>query len=99
MSLPSSVVLMTSSTSPSQLSLFPDHCRLIKVVPAENKRRFYAMRALPTLFGDWALQREWGRIGAGGRVRHDLFRDEGEALNALARLAQTKVRRGYHSAF
>jgi predicted DNA-binding WGR domain protein len=65
---------------------------------AENKRRFYALRTLPTLFGDWALQREWGRIGACGRLRHDFYRDEGEALNALAKLAQTKVRRGYRSA-
>jgi predicted DNA-binding WGR domain protein len=97
-SLPSSVPPMTRSISPSQLSLFPDRCRLLKVVPAENKRRFYAMRTLPTLFGDWALQREWGRIGACGRLRHDLYRDEGEALNALAKLAQTKVRRGYRSA-
>ncbi len=99
MSLPSSVLLMTSSINQGQLSLFPDRCRLIKVVPEENKRRFYALCTLPTLFGDWALQREWGRIGSGGRLRHDLFRDEGEALNALAKLAQTKVRRGYHSAY
>jgi predicted DNA-binding WGR domain protein len=97
-SLPSSVVLMTSSITQYQLSLFPDRCRLIKVVPEENKRRFYALRALPTLFGDWALQREWGRIGAGGRLRHDLYRDEGEALSALTKLAQLKVRRGYRSA-
>lgn len=88
---------MISHAPGDQLSLFPDRCRLIKVVPAENKRRFYAMRTLPTLFGDWALQREWGRIGAGGRLCHDLFRNEGEALSALAKLAQTKVRRGYRS--
>jgi predicted DNA-binding WGR domain protein len=68
------------------------------VVPAENKRRFYAMRTLPTLFGDWALQREWGRIGSSGRLRHYLYRNEGEALNALSSLAQTKVRRGYSPA-
>jgi predicted DNA-binding WGR domain protein len=80
-----------------QLSLFPDRSRLIKVVPADNKRRFYALATLPTVFGDWALQREWGRIGTGGRLRHDLFRNEGEALSALTRLAQTKVRRGYHA--
>lgn len=90
---------MISHAPEDQLSLFPDRCRLIKVVPAQNKRRFYAMRTLPTLFGDWALQREWGRIGAGGRLRHDLFRNEGDAiLNALSRLAQTKMRRGYRAA-
>jgi predicted DNA-binding WGR domain protein len=89
---------MISHAPEDQLSLFPDRCRLIKVVPEENKRRFYAMRTLPTLFGDYALQREWGRIGTGGRLRHDLYRDEGEALSALTKLAQTKVRRGYCAA-
>ena len=89
---------MISHAPEDQLSLFPDRCRLIKVVPTENKRRFYAMRTLPTLFGDWALQREWGRIGSGGRLRHDLYPNEVEALSALTRLAQTKMRRGYRSA-
>ena len=30
--------------------------------------RFYAMCLQPTLFGDWALLREWGRIGSTGRM-------------------------------
>jgi predicted DNA-binding WGR domain protein len=88
---------MTNQLNQDQLDLFPDTCRLTRVVPEENKRRFYAMRTLPTLFGDWSLQREWGRIGAGGRLRHDLYRNEGDALNALTRLAQAKARRGYRS--
>ena len=77
---PFSVLQMTTSISPRQFSLFPDRCRLLKVMLEEGKRRFYAMRTFPTLFGDWALQREWGRIGSGGRVRHDLYRNEGDAL-------------------
>ncbi len=89
---------MISRPTQGQLDLFPDRCRLTRVVPEENKRRFYAMRTLPTLFGDWALQREWGRIGTGGRLRHDLYRNEGEAQNALTRLAEAKTRRGYRSA-
>ncbi|MEM1364057.1 MAG: WGR domain-containing protein, partial [Pseudomonadota bacterium] len=34
-----------------------------------NKRRFYALSVQRTLFGEWALVREWGRIGVGGRLR------------------------------
>jgi putative cardiolipin synthase len=49
---------MISHAPEDQLSLFPDRCQLIKVVPEENKRRFYALRTLPTLFGDCALRRE-----------------------------------------
>lgn len=64
---------MTSHPSQDELSLVPVRCRLIKVVPEENKRRFCALRTLPTLSGDWALEREWGRIGSGGRLRHDLY--------------------------
>jgi hypothetical protein len=37
----------------------------------------------------------WGRIGTQGRVRLDLHPDAGAAINALARLARTKRRRGY----
>jgi predicted DNA-binding WGR domain protein len=69
------------------------HLRCID--PAKNKRRFYAMSVEPTLFGEWDLVREWGRIGQGGRVRHDVFSSVGDALDALAALAKQKSRRGY----
>ena len=32
--------------------------------PARNMARFYTMALQPTLFGEWALLREWGRIGS-----------------------------------
>jgi predicted DNA-binding WGR domain protein len=78
-----------------QLDMFPDTLHLRCIDPANNKRRFYAMSIEPTLFGEWSLVREWGRIGRGGRVRRDVFRSAGEALDALAALAEKKVRRGY----
>lgn len=60
-----------------------------------NMARFYVLSIEPTLFGDMALVREWGRIGSSGRRRLDLHSDKmsaGEALNLwLAR----KTRRGY----
>ena len=36
---------------------------LEKVEPKQRMLRFYALHVAPTLFGDWALVREWGRIG------------------------------------
>jgi predicted DNA-binding WGR domain protein len=36
--------------------------------PLANKNRFYAMHVTKTLFGEWAVIREWGRNGAGRMV-------------------------------
>lgn len=57
--------------------------------------RFYRMLLAPTLFGECALVREWGRIGSGGTVRVDAYPNAGAALLALQELAREKVRRGY----
>jgi len=40
---------------------------------AENKHRSYHLFVLPTLFDDWSLVREWGRIGSPGTVKKDWF--------------------------
>ena len=86
------------SVDPLQLPLFPDRAYLLKIVPEANQKRFYAMTAIPTLFGEWAVMREWGRIGSPGTVRMDFHDDEGQAVTALAEIAQKKVRRGYRDA-
>lgn len=86
------------SGEPLQLPLFPDRAYLHKIVPEANQKRFYAMTAIPTLFGEWAVMREWGRIGSPGTVRMDFHDDEGQAVSALAEIARKKVRRGYRAA-
>ncbi len=78
-----------------QLSLFPESAWLIKIVPEKNQHRFYTMTVAPTLFGEWSLVREWGRIGRRGRVRIDIHRTEGEALDSLGALLRRKRDRGY----
>ena len=83
------------TSTPLQLSLFPSHVRLTHSVRDANRHRFYALRALPTLFGEWDLVREWGRIGSPGRVRRDQHPTESEAIIALTKLAEQKHRRGY----
>lgn len=82
---------------PFQLPLFPDRAYLHKVVPEDNQWRFYALTAMPTLFGEWALMREWGRLGSPGTVRTDIHADEGSAITALSEIAQNKRRRGYRA--
>lgn len=63
--------------------------------PTKNLSRFYRMLIVPDLFGHWVLLREWGRIGAGGQVRADVFDTAGEALLALQKMTREKRKRGY----
>jgi predicted DNA-binding WGR domain protein len=46
---------------------------LTKTDPARNMARFYVLDIQPTLFGEWALLKEWGRIGRAGQSRRALF--------------------------
>ena len=78
-----------------QLPLFAEAASLVRVSPEKNLWRFYRMEVWPDLFGRALLMRQWGRIGTEGRRRLDPFSDPGAALNALAKLARGKRRRGY----
>ena len=69
--------------------------RLERRDPLRQMARFYAVKVVPTLFGSWALLREWGRIGSPGTLRTDWFESEEEAERARARLVRKKIRRGY----
>jgi predicted DNA-binding WGR domain protein len=62
---------------------------LRRIDPTRNMARFYAMAVQPTLFGEWALQREWGRIGSAGLA------SESDAVVAMARVLKAKQRHGY----
>ncbi|MER8872548.1 WGR domain-containing protein [Mesorhizobium sp. M0814] len=60
-----------------------------------NVARFYVLTIEPSLFGDAALVRAWGRICSLGRQRLDLFGSAGEAGEALEAWLARKIRRGY----
>lgn len=60
-----------------------------------NMARFYALALEPTLFGNIALIRRWGRIGTHGRQKIELFAEPKSAEVALARLRYSKLQRGY----
>lgn len=68
---------------------------LEKRLPEKGQMRFYALRLMPSLFGDWTVVREWGRIGSPGRVTVDWFDTVEDAQAALQRKADEKRRKGY----
>jgi predicted DNA-binding WGR domain protein len=63
--------------------------------PCQNMARFYGLSLENSLFGDILLVRRRGRIGTLGRTRFDWFDDPADAARELARIASSKVRRGY----
>ena len=68
---------------------------LEKVDPSRRMMRFYAIWIAPTLFGEWAMVREWGRVGSPGRLRESWFATEKIANQAGMNLKKRKQARGY----
>jgi predicted DNA-binding WGR domain protein len=68
---------------------------LRRVDPARNMHRFYRLDVQPDLFGGVLLMKEWGRIGARGRMVVESYDSEALAADALQRQAERKRRRGY----
>ncbi|APZ55355.1 WGR domain-containing protein [Salipiger abyssi] len=69
---------------------------LYRVDEDRNMRRFYHLRVERTLFGGWALIREWGRIGSRkGQALEEWFEAAELAEAALQKLESAKRRRGY----
>ena len=64
---------------------------LTRTDPARNMARFYTMALQPTLFGEWALLREWGRIGSAGRLVSCRSASEREAALAMAEHLKAKL--------
>jgi predicted DNA-binding WGR domain protein len=63
--------------------------------PQKNMARYYRLIVAQTLFGEWALIAEWGRIGSPGRIQQHWFDSRQEAETVQALRAKRKVRRGY----
>jgi predicted DNA-binding WGR domain protein len=69
--------------------------QLTRSKPSSNLHRFYTLHLAPTLFGEWALMAEWGRIGSPDTVREQVFQSEPSAEAALAKRVTRKTKRGY----
>jgi predicted DNA-binding WGR domain protein len=71
---------------------------LRRIDPARNMCRFYRLDVQPDLFDGVLLVKEWGRIGARGRMVAEPHDSEALAAVALRRHAERKRRRGYQVA-
>jgi predicted DNA-binding WGR domain protein len=72
---------------------------LYRVDDGQNMHRFYHLRVEQTLFGGWALIREWGRIGSRrGQTLEEWFDRAEPAEAALRKLESVKRRKGYYAA-
>jgi predicted DNA-binding WGR domain protein len=68
---------------------------LRRIDPARNMHRFYRLDMQPDLFGGVLVVKEWGRIGAHGRMVAEPYDSEALAAVALQRQAERKRRQGY----
>jgi predicted DNA-binding WGR domain protein len=72
--------------------IWQSNCATQKSLVLSMKPRIVAQ---PDLFGGVLLVKEWGRIGAQGRMVAELYESEALAAIALQRQAERKRRRGY----
>jgi predicted DNA-binding WGR domain protein len=68
---------------------------LTRIDDGSNVTRFYKLDVQPTLFGEWAVLKEWGRIGHAGTVRIEAHPTRGKADLALILRWAEKRKRGY----
>ncbi len=60
--------------------------------PARNMARLYVLTIEPTLFGDTALLREWGRLGQRPPARQPVVATSGEAHSCSERSRPPRLR-------
>jgi predicted DNA-binding WGR domain protein len=65
-----------------------------RVDPETNVARFYVLTLERDLFGNFAVPRQWGRVGTAGRVITEPFGTELEAGEAMGRLPGRVAQRG-----
>lgn len=74
-------------------------CQLLhRIDPNLNMARFYRVEVTADLFGEYVLERRWGRIGGMGQHRSASFPSTSSAEEAASDLIHAKERRGYRSA-
>lgn len=77
------------------MSLYPYQLYCERIDRAKNMARYYMLSIQPTLFGETAVIRSWGRIGKSGGEKSELFETEAQAALRFLELARRKRRRGY----
>ena len=75
--------------------------RIYMQIPPGDQRppRFYHLHLQEDLLGGWTLVREWGFQGAGGRVLKDHFADHQLAEQAMLKIRDQQLQKGYRIVF
>ncbi len=66
-----------------------------KIDPDINMDRFYSINTTRGLFGEFGVQRLWGRRGTNGQTRFDWYGCETDATAAAKNLATAKLSNVY----
>jgi len=74
---------------------FQHYARFERVDLSENCERFYLLAVQPTLLGEVALVRTWGRIGTQGQRLTATFPDRQRAQTSLERLVRRRLAHRY----
>ena len=77
------------------LAGFRAYVRFASTDPEQNRLRFYDLRWQPTLFGEGALVRVWGRQGQPGTVRATVYPDRDRAQRDIRSLVRRRLSHGY----
>lgn len=77
------------------MSLYPFKLYCQRVDASRNMARYYMLSIQPTLFGDVAVVRSWGRIGKRGGEKSDVFSTERDAASHFLELVRMKRLKGY----
>lgn len=77
------------------LAGFRAYVRFASTDPEKNRLRFYDLCWQPTLFGEDALVRVWGRQGQPGTVRATVYPDRDRAQQDIRQLVRRRLAHGY----
>jgi predicted DNA-binding WGR domain protein len=77
------------------LTGFTAYIRFASCDPDQNRFRFYDLRWQPTLFGEGALVRVWGRQGQPGTTRATVYADRAQAARHIRQVVRRRLAHGY----
>ena len=61
--------------------------------------RYYHLHLQEDLLEGWTLVREWGHQGSGGRMVREHYDDQEQAQQALLKVRDEQLKRGYRVVF
>jgi predicted DNA-binding WGR domain protein len=92
---PGGALLPAATAATATIPPFTHELRLVSIDLARNRARFYLLRWQPTLWGEVALVRMWGRIGSRGRAQVLLRTDAPQLDATVTRFVRRRLRHGY----